>query len=57
MTLYEKIMQIYPSLQPDDFAPEGTILLQNDGNGQGDYIKSWTNANPQPTQIQLDAIQ
>lgn len=56
MTLYEKIIQIYPSLKIEDFdSISGTILLRNDG--QGDYIKSWTNANPRPTQTQLDAIQ
>lgn len=54
-TLYQKIMQIYPSLTNEDFAPiGGSISLQNDGNG--DYIKSWSNSNPQPTQAQLDAI-
>ena len=55
MTLYEKIIQIYPTLTVDDFSPfTGTIMLQNDGNG--DYISSWKNSNPQPTQAQLDAI-
>lgn len=55
MTLYEKIIKIYPSLSIDDFNPfTGTIFLQNDGDG--DYIKSWKNSNPQPTQEQLDAI-
>ena len=54
MTLYDKIINIYPSLIQDDFSLEkGTILLQNDG--QSDYIKSWTNSNPQPTQAQLDS--
>jgi hypothetical protein len=55
MTLYNKIITIYPSLNNEDFLPSrGTILLQNDG--QGDYIASWTNELPQPTQEQLDAI-
>ncbi len=55
MNLYEKIITIYPSLTDEDFFPHrGTILLQNDG--QGDYIASWTNELPQPTQEQLDAI-
>jgi len=57
MTLYEKIMKIYPSLTMDDFI-SGTpsILLQDDNDGKGAYIKSWTNSNPQPTQEKLDAI-
>ena len=55
MNLYEKIIQIYPTLTNGDFNPfSGTITLQNDGNG--DYISSWKNTNPQPTQEQLDSI-
>jgi hypothetical protein len=55
MTLYEKIKSIYPSLVDADFDPSfGTVKLQNDGNG--DYIKEWANANPKPTQAQLDEI-
>lgn len=54
MTLYEQIMAIYPHLTVDDFMVNtGTILLQNDG--EGDYIKSWTNTNPKPTTEQLTA--
>lgn len=55
MNLYEKIINIYPSLTLNDFIPKiGTIMLQNDGDQ--DYIKSWDNENPQPTQQQLDEI-
>ena len=59
MNLYEKIKSIYPELQDSDFIPLfGTILLQNDSDGNGDYIKSWTHPTlTQPTQAQLDAIQ
>ena len=57
MTLYDKLIKLYPSLTQDDFSPiDGTIVLQNDSDGKGDYIKSWTNSNPQPTQDQLDSI-
>tara|TARA_R110002126_G_scaffold288533_1_gene442347 strand:- start:799 stop:969 length:171 start_codon:yes stop_codon:yes gene_type:complete len=42
MTLYEKIITLYPVLTSLDFAPiTGTILLQNDSDGKGDYIKEW----------------
>ena len=42
MNLYEKITQLYPSLTDADFAPmTGTIMLQNDSDGRGDYIKEW----------------
>jgi hypothetical protein len=55
MTLYEKIIAIYPELTGEDFMPgRGTIMLQNDSDGRGDYIKSWTHATlAQPTEEQL----
>ena len=39
MILYEKIMAIYPQLEPEDFIT--TIQLQNDSDGTGDYIAKW----------------
>jgi hypothetical protein len=51
--LYDQIKAIYPTLTDAEFLT--TIHLQNDSNGKGDYIKSWTNSNPQPTQAQLEA--
>lgn len=58
MTLYYKITQLYPLLTQEDFAPiHGTIRLQNDSDGRGDYIASWGHPEyPEPTQEQLDAI-
>jgi XkdW protein len=58
MTLYDKIIAIYPQLTVNDFiAPQGKIVLQNDSNGAGDYIKAWNHPSfPMPTQEQLDAI-
>jgi len=57
--LYEKIITIYSDLTDADFMPHrGTIHLQNDSDGRGDYIKSWTHpTHAQPTQEQLDAVQ
>jgi len=57
-TLYEKIKTIYPTLTPADFAPTtGTIVLQNDSNGAGDYIKEWKHPTlAEPTPAQLAAI-
>ena len=56
MALIDQIMEIYPTLTNADFDPfKGTIHLQNDSDGKGDYIKSWTNSNPQPTEEQLQA--
>ena len=42
MTLYEKIMQIYPNLTDDDL------------NGIGDYIKEWNHSEyAKPSQEQI----
>ena len=42
MTLFEKIMALYPELNQTDFSPlTGTIHLQNDSDGKGDYIAKW----------------
>jgi hypothetical protein len=41
MTLYDKILLIYPLLTEVDFFPSGTIMLQNDSDGKGDYIAKW----------------
>jgi hypothetical protein len=59
MTLAQKIKSFYSELTNTDFHPvTGTIRLQNDSDGNGDYIKSWTHPTlTQPTQAQLDAIQ
>jgi hypothetical protein len=57
MNLFQKIMALYPSLTPQDFNINGTIVLQNDSDGNGDYIKSWNHPTlTRPTQAQLDAI-
>jgi hypothetical protein len=58
MTLYEKITTLYTELTDADFAPEGTIMLQNDSDGKGDYIKEWNHPTlAKPTQEQLDGVQ
>jgi XkdW protein len=56
MTLYEKILSIYPELSNFNFG-NGVITLQNDSDGKGDYIKNWSHPTlPKPTQEQLDAV-
>jgi len=59
MTLYEKITTLYQSLTKEDFAPDtGTIMLQNDSDGRGDYIREWNHPTlAKPTQEQLDGVQ
>ena len=39
MTLYEKIIKLYPELTDTDFLT--VITLQNDSDGKGDYIAKW----------------
>ena len=39
--MYDKLIKLYPSLTIEDFGLRGTILLQNDSDGKGDYIKEW----------------
>ena len=55
MTLPEKIKQLYPQLSDTDFMPiVGTISLQNDSDGKGDYIAKWEHPTlPKPTDEQL----
>jgi hypothetical protein len=55
MTLFDKIVAIYPTLTFEDFLPTtGTISLQNDSDGKGDYIAKWEHPTlARPTQEQL----
>jgi hypothetical protein len=55
MTLYEKIKQLYPQLEDKEFMPMlGTITLQNDSDGRGDYIAKWEHPTlARPTDEQL----
>ena len=55
MTLYDKIMALYPDLQNADFLT--VIRLQNDSDGRGDYIAKWEHPTlARPTQEQLDGV-
>ena len=54
MTLYEKIIVLYPELAEYDFCMSA-ICLQNDG--QGDYIAKWEHPTlAKPTDAQLAEI-
>ena len=53
MTLYDKIIAIYPELTNMDFMT--VITLQNDSDGKGDYIAKWEHPTlARPTEQQLD---
>ena len=55
MTLYDKIIALYPDLNESDFIR--LIRLQNDSDGRGDYIAAWDHPTyPKPTEEQLEAI-
>jgi hypothetical protein len=52
MTLYDKIVALYPELTDRDFLT--SIILQNDSDGRGDYIAKWDHPTlPRPTEEQL----
>ena len=53
MDLWEKIIAAYPELTDADFMPGGTIALQNDSDGIGDYIAKWDYSKPIPTGLKL----
>lgn len=53
MTLYDKIIALYPELADFDFA-KGIITLQNDSDDRGDYIAAWNHPTlAQPTDEEL----
>jgi len=57
MALYDKILAVRPNLTQEDFMPEGTIMLQNDSDGKGDYIREWNHpTETKPTQEELDGV-
>ena len=57
MSLFDKIISIYPELSSYDFA-DGDIQLRNDSDGRGAYIAVWNHPTlAQPTQEQLDAVE
>ena len=59
MELLNKLFALYPELTSDDFSPfGGTIALQNDSDGRGDYIQAWNHPTlSEPTPEQLLALE
>lgn len=51
MTLYEKIIAEYPELKDTKSFRDGTIALQNDG--EGDYIAAWNYSEPLPAGLKI----
>jgi hypothetical protein len=59
MNLYDQIVAVYPELKEDP-SPflHGQILLQDDSDGKGAYIKEWNHSvllKPTPNQLSLGA--
>jgi hypothetical protein len=54
--LSDRIMTIYPELKIADFRID-SILLQDDSDGKGAYIKSWDHPTlSRPTKKQLETV-
>lgn len=57
MTLYDKIIKLYPELKDVDLMKNGISLL-NTHDGLGDYIAKWEHPTlERPTEEQLDAVE
>ena len=58
MSLKTKIKKVHSDLTDDDMNPfkGGTIVLQNNSDGKGDFIAEWNHPSlSKPTQSQLDS--
>ena len=51
MSLYETIIAEYPELEGSQSFIDGTIILQNDG--EGDHLAAWNYEKPIPTGLSL----
>lgn len=52
MDLFTKITEIYPELTAADFAPNGQIVLRDDGDGV-QYIEKWDYSKPLPAGLKV----
>ncbi len=50
--MIDELLYIYPDLDV-----EVTVIVQDDGNGNGPVIVQWNDPRPQPTQAELDAAE
>jgi hypothetical protein len=53
MGLYNEIIEAYPDLTDKDFSPRGSIMLQDDSDGVGEYIAKWEYSKPIPKGLSL----
>ena len=52
MSLYELIIAEFPELTDSDEFALGSIRLQNDSDGTGDYIAKWEYSKPLPKALE-----
>jgi hypothetical protein len=52
-TIYDTIIAAYSELESTRCFLDGTIKLQNDSDGIGDYILEWNYTKPIPTGLKL----
>jgi hypothetical protein len=53
MGLYQDLVAALPDLEDADAFANGTIILQNDSDGAGDYIAKWDYSKPLPSGFKL----
>ena len=53
MELWQKIIEAYPQIAPTDKFRDLGIYLQDDGDGNGAYIRNWEYSQPIPTGLKL----
>jgi hypothetical protein len=53
MSLYDSVIAEYPELVDTASFYDGTIILQNDADEAGDYIKEWNYSKPIPAGLKL----
>lgn len=53
MTIYETVIAAYPELENSVFFFNRTIVIQNDSDGEGDYIAKWDYSKPIPDGLKL----
>jgi hypothetical protein len=55
MTIVEKIKALYPQIEDDAFV--SLIIVQDDSDGKGPYLKEWAYPGiPRPTDKQLEGV-
>lgn len=53
MSLYNDLVAALPELENSDVFANGTIILQDDSDGQGPYIAKWDYDKPLPAGMKV----